>query len=96
VTPPPGGVEDIEHPGWRVYRVDAGEATPGSYDDTGDGLDLQGNGSEEEEVFQDSDYADEPVASQKWVQLFYAILLLAISLPFLLQLIAQLARIFEP
>jgi hypothetical protein len=91
-----GDAQDGEGPGWRVYRVDAEEATPGSYDDWGDDFDQQRDRRDEEEVYQDSDYADEPVASQKWVKLFYAILLLAISLPFLLQLFAQLARIFQP
>jgi hypothetical protein len=93
---PSEDAEDGERPSWRVYRVDGEGNTPGSYLDQGGSSYPPLNQREEEEAFQDSDYADEPIADQKWVKLFYAILLLAISLPFLLQLFAQLARILQP
>lgn len=39
-------------------------------------------------------YGDQPYSSPKWIRIFYGILLAAISLPFILQLIGQLASVF--
>ena len=39
-------------------------------------------------------YDDQPYSSPKWIRIFYGILLAAISLPFIMQLIGQLASVF--
>jgi hypothetical protein len=89
---------DAERAGWSLYRVPLDDEQSKSCVDPGGKFDPRPRQSDADldEVFDEADYINEPVASAEWVRWFYGILLLAISLPFLLQLFAQLARIFEP
>jgi hypothetical protein len=90
-------IPEAERTGWRVYKVDAEGAEYTRSDDYESRDLVPFDRSEDQYGEYDGDgYANEPLATQRWVKLFYAILLFAISLPFLLQLFAQLARIFEP
>lgn len=86
--------------GWRW--ADTEEQTPASSDERRAGNAPSTLRELEEENQDDYPYdekeieysGDQPYTSPKWIRIFYGILLAAISLPFILQLIQQLASAF--